>query len=105
MSTMLRDSGAGAYSNGLVSAIRRSVQGEVVGTGVATGLHLGALHQQVVEQRGCAEPEPVRIQPGRTCDLVYHHEVLDRVLAGADPARGLHADHLAGLLAVVADRL
>src|SRR3954451_21065659 len=76
MSTMLRDSGAGAYSKAL-SGMARSVQREVVGTGVAAGGHLGALHQQLVEQRGRAEPEPVRVEPVRAGDLVDHHEVLD----------------------------
>ena len=82
-----------------------SVQREVVGTGVAAGRHLGALHQQVVEQRGGAEAEPVRVEPVLARHLVDHHEVLDGVLAGADAAGRLHADHLAGRLAEVADGL
>ncbi len=45
MSTMSRDSGAGAYSN------MASVQGEVVGTGIPAGGHLLALHEQVVQDR------------------------------------------------------
>ena len=40
-----------------------SVQGEVVGTGVAPGSHLGPLHEQVVQQAGGAEAEPAGIQP------------------------------------------
>src|SRR5580765_3001 len=81
MSTIERDSGAGAYSNGPVVEFveTMSVQGEVVGAGVATGLHLGALHQQVVEQRGGAETEPVRVEPVGAGHLVDHHEVLDGV--------------------------
>src|SRR6478735_5329283 len=103
MSTMLRDSGAGAYSNAVLGFLAMgSVQREVVGAGVAAGLHLGALHEQLVEQGGGAEAEPVRVQPVGTGDLVDHHEVLDGVLRRADAAGGLHPDHLAGLLAEVA---
>src|SRR6478735_5801527 len=82
-----------------------SVQREVVGTGVATGRHLGALHEEVVEQRGGAEAEPVGVEPVVAADLVDHHEVLDGVLGGLDAAGGLDADHLPGLVAEVADRL
>src|SRR5689334_20782878 len=110
MSTIERDSGAGAYSkngaavSGTLTMIA-SVQGEVVGTAVAAGGDLGALHQQVVEQRGGAEAEPVRVEPVLARHLVDHHEVLDRVLAGPDAAGRLHTDHLAGGLAEVADGL
>src|SRR5829696_6088444 len=100
MSTTARDSGAGAYSKMLL--ICASVQREVVGTGVATGRHLGALHQRAVEQRGRTEAEPVGVEPVGSGDLVDHDEVLDRVLGRLDAPGGLDADHLAGLLAEVA---
>src|SRR5689334_11527203 len=80
MSTIERDSGAGAYSkNGVavsgtltICFLPASVEGEVVGAGVAAGRHLGALHQQVVEQRGGAEAEPVRVEPIVARHLVDH---------------------------------
>src|SRR5680860_445580 len=108
MSTTDRDSGAGAYSNTdpvFFSVAMSLVQGEVVGAGVAAGTHLRALHEQVVEQGGRAEAEPVRVQPVRARDLVDGHEVPDRVLAGADPTGGLHTHHLTGRLPEVTHRL
>src|SRR4051812_37555136 len=74
-STTARDSGAGAYSNAIRFPL---VEREVVGTGVAAGRELGALHEQVVEQTGRAEAEPLRRQPVVTGGLVDHDEVLDR---------------------------
>src|SRR4051794_31626584 len=115
MSTTERDSGAGAYSKVVMMHPRRSsssrprvpssIQGEVVGAGVAPGRQPGALHEQVVEQGRGSEAEPVGDEPVGAGHLVDHDQVLDRVLAGADPACRLHADHRPGLLPVVADRL
>src|SRR5208282_6725895 len=69
-----------------------SVQGEVVGTRVAAGRHLGPLHEQVVEQAGSADAEPLRIQPVLPRCLVDQNQVTDGVLGGADAAGGLDAD-------------
>src|ERR1700675_3658723 len=41
-----------------------SLEGEGVGTLVATGALLGDLHQHVVQQARRADPEPVRGHPG-----------------------------------------
>src|SRR5690606_41741492 len=57
ISTMSRDSGAGAYSN------MASVQGEVVGACVPAGGQLLALHQQIVQERRGAQPEPLGVEP------------------------------------------
>src|SRR4051794_19712768 len=106
MSTTARDSGAGAYSNlVVVVAIAASVQGEVVGAGVAAGGELLALHEQVVEQARRAEAEQLRVQPLLAGRLVDHDQVADGVLGRADPAGRLDADPPAGALAEVADGL
>src|SRR3954465_15135199 len=110
MSTTERDSGAGAYSKGCGEPGSRSgelggtmsVQGEGVGAGVAAGGHPGPLHEQVVEQGGGTEAEPVRVEPVGAGHLVDCHEVLDRVLGGADAAGRLDADLLPGGVAEVA---
>src|SRR6266446_6425461 len=91
---MARDSGAGAYSN-----LGISVQGEVVGTRVAAGRHLRALHEQVVQQAGGADAEPARIQPVLPRRLVDQDQVADGVLGGADAASRLDADLAAVRLA------
>src|SRR5690606_11303345 len=65
-STIARDSGAGAYSKRDMAGpgvLGCSVQGDVVGAVVVAGGQLAALHEQVVEQGGGADPEPVRVQP------------------------------------------
>src|SRR5580658_6449339 len=98
--TIARDSGAGAYSN-----LGMSVQGEVVGTRVAAGGHLGPLHEQVVQQAGGAQAEPAGIQPVLPRRLVDQDQVLDGVLGGADAAGGLDADLAAVGLAEVAHGL
>src|SRR4051812_49744988 len=101
MSTIDRDSGAGAYSNrGLIS-----VHAHVVGAAVVAGAELLALQEQVVEQAGGAEAEPVGGQPVGPGGLVDQHEVLDGVLRRPDAAGGLNADLAAGGGAEVADRL
>jgi len=48
----------------------RSIEGEVIGTGVLAGELLAALHEQVVEQAGRADPEQVRSEPGSAGGLV-----------------------------------
>src|SRR3954452_24884243 len=101
MSTIERDSGAGAYSNSWVM----SVHAHVVGAGVVAGAELLALQEQVVEQTGGAEAEPVRVQPVRAHGLVDEHQVLDGVLLRPDAAGGLDADLPAGGGAEVAYRL
>src|SRR5688500_18712676 len=102
MSTMDRDSGAGAYSKRLMV---RSVHRDVVGAGVVAGAQLLPLQEQVVEQAGGAEAEPVGGEPVGADGLVDQHEVLDRVLRRPDAAGGLDADLAAGGGAEVADRL
>src|SRR5580704_5586461 len=84
---MDRDSGAGAYSN-----FGMSVQREVVGAGVAAGGQLGPLHEQVVQQAGGAEAEPVGIEPVLPRRLVDQDQVADGVLGGADAAGRLDPD-------------
>src|SRR3954452_3142476 len=101
MSTIERDSGAGAYSNSWVM----SVHAHVVGAGVVAGAELLALQEQVVEQTGGAEAEPVRVQPVRAHGLVDEHQVLDGVLRRPDAAGGLDAHLAAGGGAEVAHRL
>ena len=64
----------------------RLVEREVVGVLVAAGALELDLHQDVVEQRGRAEPEPVRRHAARAEGLVEDDEVLDRFLGGPDPA-------------------
>src|SRR5919205_4600626 len=98
---MDRDSGAGAYSNRLVI----SVDAHVVGAGVVAGAELLPLQEQVVEEAGGAEAEPVGGQPVGPGDLVDEDEVLDRVLRRPDAAGGLDADLTAGGGAEVAHRL
>src|ERR671920_1675517 len=100
MSTIERDSGAGAYSKMLIS-----VDAHVVGAGVVAGAELLALQEQVVEQAGGAEAEPVGGQPVGPGGLVDQHEVLDGVLRRPDATGGLDADLAAGRGAEVADRL
>src|SRR5690348_4485888 len=94
----------------IAGGLARSVQagrvvGDVVRAGVGADRHPLALQDEVVEQARGPEPEPVRIEPVVTGDLADRDEELERVLAGADAAGRLHADHLAGELAPVADRL
>src|SRR5260370_15421998 len=84
---MARDSGAGAYSN-----LGMSVQGEVVGAGVTGGGQLGPLHEQVVEQAGGADAEPVGSEPVLPRRLVDQNQIADGVLGGADAAGRLDAD-------------
>src|SRR3954454_14028545 len=106
MSTTARDSGAGAYSNVVVVvAIAASVQGEVVGAGVAAGGQLLPLHEEVVEQARGPEAEQVRLEPLLPGGLLDEHQVADRILRAADAARRLDADAAAGALAEVAHRL
>src|SRR3954469_22967799 len=103
MSTIDRDSGAGADSNGLPGVVGTSVHRHVVGAGVVAGAQLLPLQQQVVEQAGGAEADPVGGEPVRPGDLVDEDEVLDRVLRRPDAAGGLDADLAAGGGAEVAD--
>src|SRR3954470_14389318 len=111
MSTIDRDSGAGAYSKGVgwdgaVEAVmRESVHRHVVGAGVVAGAQLLPLQQEVVEQAGGAEPEPVGGQPVGARGLVDQHEVLDRVLRRPDATGRFDADLPAGRDPEVADRL
>src|SRR5580704_16715745 len=84
---MDRDSGAGAYSN-----FPMSVQREVVGAGVTAGGQLGPLLEQVVQQAGGADAEPVGIEPVLPRRLVDQNQIADGVLGGADAAGGLDAD-------------
>src|SRR5918912_2315272 len=68
-----------------------SVDAHVVGAGVVAGAQLLPLQEQVVEEAGRAEAEPVGGQPVGAGGLVDHDEVLDRVLRGPDAAGGLDA--------------
>src|SRR3954453_18441931 len=92
MSTMERDSGAGAYSK----TVATSVHAHVVGAGVVAGAQLLALQEQVVEQTGGAEAEPAGGEPVGADGLVHQHQVLDSVLRRPDAAGGLEADLAAG---------
>src|SRR5687767_139252 len=110
MSTIERDSGAGAYWNGLLLGVGWvwvliSVHRHVVGAAVVAGAELLPLQQEVVEQAGGAEAEPVGVEPVWADGLVDQHQVLDRVLRRPDAAGGLHADLAARGGAEVADRL
>ena len=76
MSTTERDSGAGAYSNlpwdamACISPPSRSR-----GRSRRPVAELLALQQQVVEQAGGAEAEPVGVEPVLAGDLVDDHQV------------------------------
>src|SRR5690606_845107 len=108
ISAIVRDSGAGAYSKrdmAVPGVLGCSVQGDVVGTVVVPGGQLAALHQQVVEEGGGADPEPVRVQPRVPGGLVDQHQVPDRVLGGADAAGRLHPHRPAGHRVPLPDRL
>src|SRR5919106_4206255 len=103
---MSRASGAGAYvqSDGTGARSWRrstsptSIHREVVGRLVRAGLLLADLHEHVVQERGGAEAEQVWRHPVEPQRLVQQHEVLDGLLRGADPTRGLHSHLAAGLL-------
>src|SRR5690242_4382773 len=104
------DSGAGAYvqsaGTGDRSPLRAmSVIREVVLRLVGAGLLLAELHEDVVDEARRAEAIEIGREPVGAEGLVHLHEVLDRILRGADPTGGLHADLAAGLLVDVADRL
>ena len=79
--------------------------GEVVGGLVDAGLLLADLHEDVVQERRGAEPEPLGCQPLAAERLVQDAQVLDRELGVADPAGRLHPHPAAGLGLDVADRL
>src|SRR5947209_17122625 len=107
---MSSDSGAGAYvhscGTGARSCLRSSsVKGEVVRALVRAGLFLPQLHEHVVQQGRRADAVAVGREPLGTERLVHEHEMLDRVLRGADAAGRLEADDAARLLVNVADRL
>src|ERR1700754_2270166 len=94
METRLRDSGAGAYSNGEVMG-DGSVEGEVVGACVAAGGELRTLHQHVVQKARRAEPPEIGREPlGR--GLVHDDEVANGVLRVADAAGNLDTDPVPG---------
>src|SRR5664279_6515052 len=91
------DSGAGAYVQSFGTGLRSwrfstSVIGEVVLRLVAARLLRAELHQDVVDEARRADPVEVGRQPVGPKRLVHLHEVLDRVLRGADAAGRLHAD-------------
>src|SRR4051794_7180638 len=102
MSTMLRDSGAGAYSKTLVICL---VHADVVGAAVVAGAELLPLEQEVVQEAGGAEAEPVGGEPVGPGGLVDQDEVLHRVLRRPDATRGLDADLGAGRGAEVTNGL
>src|SRR4051794_41975468 len=91
MSTIDRDSGAGAYSKTLL-VMRESVHRHVVGAGVVAGAQLLPLQQEVVEQAGGAEAEQVGGEPVGPGGLVDQNQVLHGVLRRPDAAGGLEAD-------------
>src|SRR6476619_2250940 len=97
------DSGAGAYVQSVGTGLRSgrrstSVIGEVVLRLVGARALLAELHQDVVDEARRAEAVQVGRQPVGAERLVHLHEVLDRVLRGADAAGGLHPDLAARLL-------
>src|SRR5436305_13852449 len=87
MSTIERDSGAGAYSKTVIS-----IHAHVVGAAVVAGAQLLPLQEEVVEQGGGAEAEEVRGEPVGPGGLVDQHQVPDGVLGRPDTARRLDAD-------------
>src|SRR3954469_12322644 len=104
------NSGAGAYVQSAGTGERSpllttSVIGEVVLRLVRARLLLAQLHQDVVDEARRPDAVEVGRQPLRAERLVHLHQVLDRVLRGADAARGLHADAATGLLVDVEDSL
>src|SRR2546425_2895822 len=99
---MSRDSGAGAYSQGTARSglcsprdwsvsrvIRPSIDREVVGSLVGTGALLVDLHEDVVEQRRCADPKQVGRHPVWPQRLVEQHQILDGLLRLADSSGNL----------------
>src|SRR5919198_3223728 len=102
-------SGAGEYSQASAArvgvAVIRSLLREVLGALVAAGVSVLVLHEQVVEQRRGADAEAVGRQPGVAQCLLDQHELVDRLLGRAHPARRLHADLVTGAPGVVADGL
>src|SRR5919106_2298995 len=102
-------SGAGEYSQASAvrvgAAVMRSLLREVLGPLVAAGGSVLVLHEQVVEQRRGADAEAVGGQPVVAERLLDQHELVDRLLAGADAAGRLEADDAAGAVGVVAHRL
>src|SRR5581483_3428818 len=108
--TMSVDSGAGAYVQPAGTGERSlrlatSVIGEVVLRLVGARALLAELHQDVVDEARGADAVEVWRQPVGAERLVHLHEVLDRILRGADAASWLHADLASRLLVHVADRL
>src|ERR671917_975877 len=99
-------SGAGEYSQASAvrvgAAVMRSLLREVLRPLVAAGASVLVLHEQVVEQRRGADAEAVGRQPLVAERLLDEDELVDRLLARADAARGLEADDLAGAVDVVA---
>src|SRR3990172_13157082 len=61
-----------------------SVDREVVRALVAAGALLLDLHEDVVQEAGRPEPEPIRRHPARTQRLVQDDEVLDGLLGRPD---------------------
>src|SRR4051794_25401099 len=92
------DSGAGAYVQPAGIGARSvrfstaSVIREVVLRLVRARLLLAQLHEDVVDEARRPDAVEVGREPLRAERLVDLHEVLDRVLRRADPARGLHPD-------------
>src|SRR5918999_2022681 len=100
-------SGAGEYSqaSAVRVAVMRSLLREVLRALVAAGGPVLVLHEQVVEQRRGADPEAVRREPLVAQRLLHQHELVDRLLARAHAAGGLHPDHAPVAVHVVADGL
>src|SRR3954449_13026058 len=90
----VQSAGTGAWSPGFATSVIR----EVVLRLVRAGLLLAQLHEDVVDEARRADAVQVGCQPVRAERLVHLHEVLDRVLRGADAACGLYPDPAAGLL-------
>src|SRR5581483_6784437 len=108
--TMSVDSGAGAYVQPAGTGLRSprfatSVIREVILGLVGARALLAELHEDVVDEARRADAVEVRRQPVGPERLVHLHEVLDRVLRGADATRRLHADLAPRLFVHVADRL
>src|SRR5881397_1786436 len=103
MRTMSRASGAGAYvqsfGTGARSCLRSSsVKREVIRTLVRARALLAQLHQDVVQERRCAEAVKIGSQPVHSERFVQLDEVLDGLFCLADATCRLHSDHAAGFL-------
>src|SRR5688500_15485341 len=72
----------------------QSVDREVVAALISAGLLLAQLHEDVVEERRCADAEEIGIHPFGAEGFVEDDEVREGELGVGDSAGRLHADFL-----------